>query len=191
MKVNVYDFDHTVYAGDSSVDFYLFCVKKQPDILRFLPGQASAAIRCSARRLDKTAAKARFFSFLAGIEDTERMASEFWGINRRKIQPWYLEQKKDTDIVISASPEFILLPICKQLNVRLIASRVDPKTGRFTGKNCYGEEKLLRFREAFPDIEIDRFYSDSASDLPLAGLSSHAFLIYRGEKVEWKEMIKS
>ena len=35
MKVNVYDFDHTVYAGDSSVEFYLFCVKKQPDILRF------------------------------------------------------------------------------------------------------------------------------------------------------------
>ncbi len=183
MKVNVYDFDHTVYAGDSSVDFYLFCVKKQPDILRFLPGQASAAIRCSARRLDKTAAKARFFSFLAGIEDTERMASEFWGINRRKIQPWYLEQKKDTDIVISASPEFLLKPICNELNIRLIASLIDEKTGKFKGENCYGKEKLYRLNREYPNIEVNNFYSDSQSDAPLARFAEHSYLV-KSDKFE-------
>ena len=32
--MNVYDFDGTVYAGDSTVDFYFFCLRKQPGILR-------------------------------------------------------------------------------------------------------------------------------------------------------------
>ena len=26
---NVYDFDKTIYDGDSSLDFYLFCVKRK------------------------------------------------------------------------------------------------------------------------------------------------------------------
>lgn len=26
--MNVYDFDGTVYAGDSTVDFYFFCLRK-------------------------------------------------------------------------------------------------------------------------------------------------------------------
>lgn len=26
--MNVYDFDKTIYDGDSTIDFYLYCVKK-------------------------------------------------------------------------------------------------------------------------------------------------------------------
>lgn len=29
MNFNVYDFDHTIYDGDCTVDFYLFCMKKK------------------------------------------------------------------------------------------------------------------------------------------------------------------
>ena len=28
MKVNLYDFDKTIYYGDSSVNFYKYCLKK-------------------------------------------------------------------------------------------------------------------------------------------------------------------
>ncbi len=31
--MNVYDFDGTIYSGDSTIDFYLFCLRKQPEIL--------------------------------------------------------------------------------------------------------------------------------------------------------------
>lgn len=37
--MNVYDFDKTIYAGDSTIDFYLFCLKRQPAILQ-LPSNA-------------------------------------------------------------------------------------------------------------------------------------------------------
>ena len=69
--------------------------------------------------------------------------------------------------------------------MRLIASRVDPKTGKYTGFNCYGEEKLLRLREVFPDAEVDSFYSDSLSDAPLAYISKQAFLVKNGKLSPW------
>ena len=35
--VNIYDFDGTIYDGDSSIDFYLFCLRKNVSIIKFLP----------------------------------------------------------------------------------------------------------------------------------------------------------
>ncbi|OPZ69246.1 MAG: hypothetical protein BWY81_00516 [Firmicutes bacterium ADurb.Bin467] len=59
---------------------------------------------------------------------------------------------------------------------------MDRKTGRFLGPNCHGAEKVRRFREEFPDAQIDDFYSDSYSDQPLASVSRRAFLV-RGDKI--------
>ena len=35
--MNVYDFDGTIYDGDSSLDFFKFFIKKDPRILTFTP----------------------------------------------------------------------------------------------------------------------------------------------------------
>ena len=37
MQVNLYDFDKTIYDGDSTIDFYLFCLKKKLSIIQYLP----------------------------------------------------------------------------------------------------------------------------------------------------------
>ena len=42
--MDVYDFDGTIYDGDSSIDFYLFCLKKNIKLLRYIPGQVLYAI---------------------------------------------------------------------------------------------------------------------------------------------------
>ena len=36
MKIVAYDFDGTIYDGDSSVDFYKFCFKKKKSISKYL-----------------------------------------------------------------------------------------------------------------------------------------------------------
>ena len=139
--MNAYDFDGTVYRGDSSVDFLLFCWKKQPALLRYLPRQGAGFALYAARRIDKTALKERYFSFLEGT-DAEGLAREFWDGREEKIYPWYLAQKRPDDVILSASPEFLLRPICERLGVeRLIASWVDPATGRFDGPNCRGRRR--------------------------------------------------
>lgn len=75
-----------------------------------------------------------------------------------------------------------------RLNIKnLIASDVDSRTGNFRSKNCYGEEKVERFRKRFPDVVIEEFYSDSYSDLPMAAISQRAFIV-KGEEInEWTE----
>lgn len=103
------------------------------------------------------------------------------------MQAWYIEQQADDDVVISASPAFLLGEICDRKKIRyLIASEVDMHTGICLGQNCRGEEKVKRFYERFgTGVTVDRFYSDSRSDQPMAELASQAYLV-KGNKIkEW------
>ena len=187
MKINVYDFDKTIYRGDSTLDFYFFCLKSHKKTVFFIPRQLAATALYLLKRYTKTQFKQRFFCFLNAIEDLDNTISIFWKQNIHKISPWYLKQKSDQDVIISASPYFLLEKACRELGVQhLIASDVDKKTGQFHGMNCYGDEKVERLRHMFPEAEIERFYSDSASDLSLAKRSNKSFII-KGQKItEWK-----
>ena len=183
--MNVYDFDKTIYNGDSTVDFYLFSLKKKPLLIRHLPAQAWGVVLYLLGKIDKTKFKEMFFRFVRSI-DCEQYVAEFWKRNREKIASWYTEQQREDDVVISASPDFLLRPVCGQLGIRnLIASDVEPKTGKFLSSNCYGATKAERFRETFGECEIESFYSDSLSDYPMARMADRSFLIVKGNVTEW------
>ena len=182
--MNVYDFDKTIYPGDSTVDFYLYCVCKQPSLLRFFPAQAMGVLKYKLGRCDKTAMKQAFFCFLKGV-DAPAMAQTFWQSHRR-LASWY--QPTPEDVIISASPAFLLKPFCTQLGIaQVIASEVDPATGAFTTPNCRGAEKVRRFRSLFPDQTVHAFYSDSLSDSPMARIAQKAFLIRRSQIEPWPD----
>lgn len=184
--MNVYDFDKTIYKGDSSVDFYWFCLKKHPQILRCVPRQLAGFALYACKRISKTKMKETFFSFLKKLPDVEQDTAAFWKTHCEKICPWYVERYDPQDVVISASPAFLLEEICVYLGVtRLIASDVDCKTGLFRGKNCRGEEKVKRFLQAFPKESIDEFFSDSVSDAPLARLAKCAYIVKDGRISPW------
>ena len=185
--MNVYDFDKTIYKSDSTLDFYLFCLKKMPFILKRLPKQFYSAVLYKLGKITKTEFKENFYIFLNDLPDIDILINEFWNIHCGKIKNFYLDGKKDDDIIISDSPTFLLEPICKKLNITyLIASKVDKHTGKYTGINCYGSEKVRRFKEIFPDQSIDNFYSDSLSDAPIAKLAKHAFLVSKKHIKNWE-----
>lgn len=188
--MNVYDFDKTIYQGDSSVDFFLFCLLRHPLLFLYLPYQTIVIIAYKLKLCSKEAEKSAFFSFLRLIHDIDEDIRLFWARNIKKISKWYLRQKKDDDVVISASPNFLLLHACKELGISyLIATKVDKKTGKLHGKNCFGEEKTKRFDEYFPSTNIDFFYSDSMSDLPLARRASKAYIIQKYNTIkEWQTL---
>ncbi len=184
--MNVYDFDRTIYDGDSTIGFFLFTLKHKPSLIRYIPKQVIGFLLYGMKKIDRTELKEYFFCFLSSI-DAEKMANDFWGQNHKKIYGWYLEKKQSDDVIISASPDFLLKPICQRLSIRhLIASRVDVKSGKFLGNNCRGEEKLRRFTDEYHITYIDEFYSDSYSDLPLAQIADKAFLVKNGTITEWK-----
>jgi phosphoserine phosphatase len=188
MKRNVYDFDKTIYKRDSTFDFYRFCLKRHPVILVEIPVVFLYSILFTLQLCSMTAFKEKFFRFLRYFDSVDDLVSEFWEANKDDIADFYKTGGREDDVVISASPEFLLRPVCGILRIEnLIASRVDKNTGLFEGENCWGEEKLKRLREEMPDVAVGEFYSDSISDAPLAGIAEKAFIVQHGELIPWEE----
>ena len=183
--MNVYDFDNTIFEGDSTMRFVLFCLKSRPKTWLYIPRIAFSALRFYTFRIGtKTQFKERMYSFLK-VCDTENDVKRFWRKNIVRIKPFYKDIHKPDDVIISASPEFLLKPLESKLDIRVIASRVSPADGKTTGENCYYEEKVKRFYEAFPGGCVDDFYSDSYSDEPMAKLSNKAFIVNGDDIIPW------
>ncbi len=185
--MNVYDFDKTIYDGDSTANFYLFSLKRHKKILTLFPSLVSAFMSFYVfHRGTKTVFKQKMYRFLTFC-DIDKDVEDFWKENKSKIKKYYIKQQKPDDLIISASPEFLLKPICRELKINnLIASVVDPKTGRYSGENCHGEEKVRRFYNEFSNAKIDEFYSDSHSDDPLAKIAVKAFMVNKNKLSPWQ-----
>lgn len=181
--MNAYDFDKTIYKNDSSTDFIIFCLFRHPASFCRIPSIFTGFVKFYIfKKGRKEDFKEKVFGILKYCELSEDVP-DFWEKNRKKIKGFYLKQKRDDDVIISASPRFLLEPICKELNIKhLICTEVKPDDGKFLSPNCWGEEKTVRFKEQFGDTEIQEFYSDSLSDTPMAKLSVTAFLV-KGERI--------
>ena len=103
--MNVYDLDHTIYPGDSTLDFWRFCVKRWPAALLPLPWAALSGGLFKAGLCARETFKGRFYRFLRRVPDVEGTVSDFWEDHIGRIYPWYLDQRREDDLVISASPE--------------------------------------------------------------------------------------
>lgn len=185
--MNVYDFDETIFHPDSSFCFFRYCLRHRTlAVSKCLPGALGQFLVYLAQgRKDAQRLKEALFSFLNRVDSPEQLAQDFWEENFGGILPWYLRQKRPDDVIISASPEFLLRPAADRLGVRLIATPMNPYTGKIVGKNCHDREKVRRFREAFPEATVDEFYSDSLSDAPMAALAERAFLVRGEERRPW------
>ena len=186
-KLNVFDFDNTLYDGDSSIDFYLYSIKKNFLLIRYFPIQIYGMLLYKMRLRTKEYFKERYFSFLNGIEDVDGLVNDFWKINSKKIREIILNKKKNI-VIISASPFFLLLPISEKIGaIKLIATDVDKSSGKLLSKNCYGEEKVKRLNAEYNEYIIESFYSDSKSDCFLARISEKSFLVKGKKIINWKE----
>ncbi len=186
--MNVYDFDKTIYKYDSTLKFYRFCLKKRPIIILCFPKQIFATAMYLINVYSKTKFKEKFYCFLKYIPNIDLFVDKFWESEKKNINDWYLKQKSETDVIVSASPQFLLEKIVSKLKIKdVIASRVDKNTGKYDGENCYGEEKVIRFCEKYPNESIKKFYSDSYSDKPMANLAEEAYIVYKNEICSWGE----
>ena len=184
--MNSYDFDKTIFNPDSSVLFAVYSAIHHPICyLRAFPKLFCNIIKYLAKKIDFKELKESSFGFLMHLKDIDADVNRFWDKRFCRIESWYLKQKKDDDIIISASPEFLLKPVAEKLGVRLIATRMDKHTGKITGLNCHDEEKVRRLHELYPDAEVENFYSDSLADTPMAMLAKKAFIVNKDVLKPW------
>lgn len=180
MKIIAYDFDGTIYDGDSSVDFYKFCFQKKRSICKYWWRQLWYFGLYILGIKTKTEMKEVFFCFLKDFEDIEDLLEEFWQTHLKKIKSWYLKKDHSRDIIISASPEFLLKIPCEYLKTKdLIASDVDVKTGKFFRENCHGLEKVNRLKEKYTDVEVEEMYTDSSADLPMIEIAQKGYMVIK------------
>ena len=180
--MNVFDFDNTIYRGDSTADFVRYLIGKQPLLFFYILRFACAYGLYKLRLTSKTAAKQALFRMFSKVPSMEESLRDFWDGHLQNVKSWYSGLHRDDDLVISASPEFLILPACRALHItRVMGSPVDMHTGAYAGQNCSGPEKTRRFREQYPDAVIENFFSDSLSDSPMADISLQAYLV-KGDK---------
>ena len=65
--MNAYDFDNTVFRGDSTARFYVFCLLRTPRMIRRVPRLLWEA--AFVLKKDKQRFKQNMFAFLSDLDD--------------------------------------------------------------------------------------------------------------------------
>lgn len=187
--MNVYDFDETIYIGDAEVHFFNFYFERFGSfpwkfiylLFEFLP---------MIRVIGKTRAREIQYKLLKNIPDIDAFLEEFWERNEKNGMEWYKDAQRPDDVIASGTPEFILMPYIRKLGMedRLVATDMDPYTGKVNGRFYVMEEKLAAFKRKFPGQKVDCFSSDSWSDHFFAEFAEHAYVVDRQRvRHEWNQ----
>ncbi len=94
---------------------------------------------------------------------------------------WH-QSRGDDVVIVSASLLIYLLPWAKEVGINeVIGVELEERdgiiTGKISGKNCYGAEKVRRIREVFDLSCYDEIYAygDSRGDKEMLALATHPF----------------
>ena len=185
--MNVYDFDDTIYDGESALDFFFYCIRKTPYLIRYVPKVLNALFQYKRGRVTVEQALEKYAPLLEDwfkrIDDFDAYVRDFWDKHMKNIKPFYAELQREDDVIVTASPECSMNEICRRLGIKhCVGSVMDPKTGRIS-RLCMRSHKIPAFLEAFPNAEIEIFYTDSPkNDAPLIEMAKHAFIV-KGNRV--------
>ncbi|HEY6956906.1 MAG TPA: HAD-IB family hydrolase [Flavisolibacter sp.] len=184
-----FDFDGTITKKDTLLEFIKFTKGSFGFYLGFLLN-LPYLIAYKLKIISNQSAKEkvlRFFFHGIAIEEFNRRCQEF----AEQVVPKLvrtkaldeIERLKAMDIkvvVVSASPENWIEQWTKRLGLELIASRLEVSggkvTGKILGKNCHGDEKVVRIKEVYDltNYNIIAAYGDSGGDKPMLALADQA-----------------
>ncbi len=175
--MNCYDFDKTIYKNDCSIKFYFFCLKKHPALIFHFFKILFYTFLHLIKFVSTKSYKEKFFSFLSKV-DGKNLVEEFWNKELNNIADYYKSQMKENDVIVSASPEFLVSSAMAKINssARVLATNMDISNGHIEGNNLKGTAK----REMLESLNLTNFenaYSDSISDLPMFDLAENKYIV--------------
>ena len=185
--MNVFDFDNTIYDGETLVDFIVYYIKTDPKIWKYVPKLLWIYFKDTAHLFTVDQAIKAYASFLEGyyvkIKTIDEDVKKFWDKNEHKIKPWYNEVRRDDDIIVSGTTDFLLDEIMKRMGIKnYVGSSIDTQTGKFK-RLCFLENKVKIFNELYPNAHIDNFYTDSMNDKAMMDIADHVYFV-TGNKIE-------
>ena len=185
--MRVFDFDNTIYDGESAFDMFFYYLKKDfRGVFKFVPKFIEGFIKYKRHIITIDEVKSDYALFIKEyfkrIDNIEEDFERFWDIHEKNIKPFYAEIQKEDDVILSASPYCLLSVMTKRLGIKnVISSELDAVTGEI-GEICYHDNKVKMFKAVYGDAKIDEFYTDSISDKPIMDISKTVFLV-DGKKI--------
>lgn len=191
-KIYAFDFDGTLTTKDTLLEFIRFTKGSglmYAGFLLFSP----LLILMKLHLYPNWKAKQKIFSwFFKGIKINkfDLLCRTFAQQNQHLLRPEgkekvrkILEEDDITVLVISASIDNWVRPFFDEFseNIRVIGTQIEIKTdrvtGRFTTKNCYGQEKVNRLKALYPQRETYELiaFGDSRGDKELLAYADKGF----------------
>ena len=182
--MKVFDFDNTIYRGESSIDLALYMMKNNKMIIRFVPSIFINLVRYKLCLISLEQMENIINEFCASVmgskDELPAIIDGFWRTHADRLDPRILKRIRPQDIIITAGPDVLIEGIKERLGTdNIIASKIDPDTGKIIYLN-YKDNKVKRYRELYGDRPIDALYTDSYNDRALMDISDRVYLVKKG-----------
>lgn len=188
-EIAFFDFDGTVTSKDTMLVFLRYLsgdIRYYTNMLLLTPVFAAMELGMVSNHRAKEIMLTRF---IGGMEENQlqqacrRFSSEVLPLI---IRPGAMDcisgfRNRGVEVVVvSAAPEYWVCDWCQAQNISLLSTRLEVINGRLTGKilgrNCHGEEKVRRIRQAYA---LDGYttihaYGDTKADKPMLALAHQA-----------------
>ncbi len=181
----LFDFDHTLVAGFSSIAFFQERLLSGRMAPRELFESVAAAVSFELGRTGFSGLMGAVAGAYRGLSESaldelgeqifeKYIAREIYPEARALVRAH--RSRGHTLAIISSATRYQIEPVARDLGIdRVLCTELEVEGGAFTGRvihpTCYGEGKVRAARrlagEADLDLDQSYFYSDSDEDLPL------------------------
>lgn len=191
-KLAIFDFDGTLTTRDTTFGFIFFyagSIKAIVSLLYILPMVVSAKLG----KVKMQAVKEKLFQSILGghTVGNAKIHGDLFSTNKIPLilhPVVYPEMKKLREegfeiILLSASCSLWLKQWCEKEKILLLCSELEVENGCYTGnlegKNCYGEQKVVRLREIYDLNRISEIvaYGNHHSDSYYMKLANKSFMV--------------
>lgn len=190
-KIAFFDFDGTITTKDSLFEFIKFSKGKMAFYFGFFLN-TPFLIAFKLKIISNQRAKQRILKFFFGntsqltfqnyCEDFCRSALPSLIRPKALMEIQKLKNSGIDVVIVSASPENWIQPWAHKMKIKLLATCLEIKnekiTGKITGKNCHGKEKIKRIQDTYNlnDYKEIYAYGDSKADLPMMSIATYSFM---------------
>lgn len=186
-----FDFDGTITRKDTLLEFIKFCKGHLSFYIGFIihtPALIAYKIGLITNQQAKEKILHHFFSNIS-VHEFQKLCDDF----EKKVLPGIIRQKANNEIkrlkekgftivIVSASPGNWIRGWADVNDLELIATKLSIEnnniTGKISGLNCHGIEKVRRIKERYKLGDFDKIYAygDSSGDKPMLALAHHSFM---------------
>ena len=161
--MKAFDFDNTIYRGESSIDLAVYMIRNNKKIILYLPMIFTNLVKYKLCMIGREEMETILNDFCQAVmedkDEVPRIIERFWQTHAHKLNERILKLIGPEDIIITAGPDVLINGIRDRLHTdHIISSEVDLNSGRFTYLN-FKDNKVRRYKELYGDTEIsDRVY---------------------------------